>query len=79
MIKQVLIAIDQLANTLVGGFADETLSARAWRLRLIDPNWRIMQLTIDMLFFWEIEHCKQSYFAEFDRKHLPPIYSKEQS
>jgi len=27
--KQVLIAIDQLAHTLVGGMADETLSAMA--------------------------------------------------
>lgn len=29
--KQFLIALDQLANTLVGGYADETLSARAHR------------------------------------------------
>ena len=27
--KQLLIALDQLANTLVGGYADETLSALA--------------------------------------------------
>ena len=30
--KQFLIAIDHLANTLVGGYADETLSARAHRI-----------------------------------------------
>ena len=30
--KQFLIALDQLANTLVGGYADETLSARAHRV-----------------------------------------------
>lgn len=28
---QTAIAIDQLLNALLGGFADETLSARAWR------------------------------------------------
>ena len=30
--KQFLIAADQLANTLIGGYADETLSARAHRV-----------------------------------------------
>lgn len=29
--KQILIAIGQLANTVIGGWADETLSSRAWR------------------------------------------------
>lgn len=29
--KQVLIALDQLLNTLFRGYADETLSSRAWR------------------------------------------------
>lgn len=30
-IKQVLIALDQLANTLAGGYADETISSRCYR------------------------------------------------
>lgn len=30
--RQILIALDQLANTLLAGHADETLSARAYRL-----------------------------------------------
>lgn len=30
-LKQVLIAFDQLINALLGGWADETLSSRAWR------------------------------------------------
>ena len=29
--KQFLIAADQLANTIAGGYADETLSSRCWR------------------------------------------------
>jgi len=28
--KQILIAVDQLANAVIGGWADETLSSRAW-------------------------------------------------
>jgi hypothetical protein len=33
-LKQVLIALDQLLNTLFKGYADETLSSRAYRLRV---------------------------------------------
>lgn len=29
--KQIPIALDQFVNTLFGGWADETLSCRAWR------------------------------------------------
>ena len=37
--KQVAIAIDQLLNTALGSWADETISARIWRNRSI-PWWR---------------------------------------
>lgn len=77
-LSNVLISVDQMINSLIGGQADETLSARAWRLRLVSPYWRVAQVVIDALFFWQTEHCKESYFAEFERKHLPPEYSKEQ-
>lgn len=33
-LKQVLIAFDQLINALLGGWADESLSAHAWRQHL---------------------------------------------
>lgn len=29
----VLVSVDQLANTLLAGYPDETLSARSWRCR----------------------------------------------
>ena len=52
---QVMVAIDQLVNTLLGGWADETLSARAWRHKLDGsrswPAW-----IIDHLFFWQDNH-----------------------
>lgn len=46
--KQVLIAIDQLANAIIGGWADETLSSRAWR-----EDRRRLVVVIDCIFFWE--------------------------
>lgn len=75
-LKNVAIAFDQLINTLLGAAPDETLSARAYRLRLVSTPWRVAQVVIDALFFWQNEHCKQSYFAEFERKHLPGEYQK---
>lgn len=77
--KQSLIALDQFANTLVWaagegfGLADETLSARAWRLRE-RRVWGVARRLIDGLFFWEADHCADSFRVEQSRKHLPPDY-----
>lgn len=79
--KQVMIALDQLANTVIWikgdgfGYADETLSARAWRLRDQSNAWR----RIDRIFFWEAEHCRASYESEVERKHLPSHYASDPS
>lgn len=62
--KDVLIAFDQLVNTLVGGRADESILARAWRLRRTSRGWSVARKVIDGI-FWEPGHCHQSYcFAE---------------
>lgn len=72
MIKQILIAIDQLFNALTGGYADETLSSRAWRLYSKDKlSGRILKPLIDMLFFWQKDHCYNSYLSEVERRQLP--------
>lgn len=74
--KQFLIALDQTINTLIWidgdgfGFADETLSARAWRMRNQSDAWRV----IDFLFFWDPNHCQESYESELLRKQLPNHY-----
>ena len=67
--KQILIAIDQLANTVIGGWADETLSSRAWR-----EERRGLVVFIDCLFFWEENHCEASYISERERMQLPPEF-----
>jgi hypothetical protein len=81
---QPLIAFDQFANTLVWadgegfGAADETLSARAWRLRDRRP-WRLFHKWLDQLFFWDRyegvkAHCFLSWVSEFERHQLPEEY-----
>lgn len=67
-LKQIAIAVDQLANALLGGMADETLSARAHRT---GSAW---EPVIDALFFWQSDHCFESYMSEKDRKQLPQEY-----
>ena len=68
---QVLVALDQLLNTLTGGWADETLSARCWRMRA-NKWWNRGRLVVDALFFWQKGHCRTAYESETQRTHLPP-------
>ena len=76
MIKNLLIGLDQLINTLVWikgdgfGMPDETLSARAWRLRDQSNAWK----RIDALLFFDKDHCRTSYESELQRKQLPKEY-----
>lgn len=72
---KIAIAFDQLCNTLCGGMPDETLSARAERehregLR----SWP--RTIINVLFFWQADHCKESFESELARRHLPEMYKQ---
>ena len=77
---QFLIAIDQLLNVMVtplqgSAWADETLSARAWRAER-DGKWfgRIFRPLIDRIFFWQDGHCAIAYQREKERAQVPPEY-----
>lgn len=73
--KQTLIALDQLVNALVGGWADETISARAHRNAARgNARWRAAERVIDAVFFWQRNHCAESFRMEQGRWHLPPAY-----
>jgi len=73
-LKQVAIAVDQLFNALLGGWADETLSARCWRLHQRYIIAMIGVRLIDTLFFFEKDHCENSYYSERERLHIAPEY-----
>lgn len=72
-VREVLIAIDQLLNAIAGGYADETMSARCWRLRAQQP-YAALRSAIDGLFFLQVDHCKSSYESELERAQLPAEY-----
>lgn len=69
--KQVLVAFDQLLNSLVGGWADETFSARCWRLRERSV-WGVLRMAVDTVFFFDAHHCEESYKSEVLRLQCPP-------
>lgn len=70
----ILIGFDQFLNTILGGTPDETLSARAWRLRNASKFWGRFRVLIDAIFFLQDGHCESSYKSEMERKHLPKDY-----
>lgn len=70
--KAVLIGVDQLANAILGGWPDETLSSRCWRLSLAGRDWP--RLVVDGLarIFGDRNHCRESYESERLGRQLPP-------
>lgn len=72
---QILIALDQLANALAGGWADETLSSRAWRTERKGRAWgRITRPVIDAaaLLFGDRDHCSRAFESERLQRQMPP-------
>lgn len=78
----VLIAFSQLGNALLGGYPDESMSARAWRTSqkrrfpgvitrpLIDVFFYIVTLGRDKT------HCLTAYESERTRRQLPAYYQE---
>lgn len=70
--EQIPIAVDQLINTIFGGWADETISSRAHRMQNKSKTWAKLRKVIDCLFKWQKEHCKSAYLSEKNRLQCPP-------
>jgi hypothetical protein len=70
-IQQPLIALDQFFNALFfGGWADESISSRAWR------EYPRLAWFIDVLFWFDKDHCYESYVSEQLRMQMPPELRK---
>jgi len=77
-IKQVGIAIDQLVNTLLGSYADETVSARVHKLSK-RGYWyaKVIEFVLNLIFSpIAHNHCYRAYMSEKNGTQLPPEYRK---
>jgi hypothetical protein len=76
----ILVALSQLGNTLLGGYPDESMSARAWRTgRAGKVPGAFTRPLIDFLFVVitlgrDKHHCRTAYESELRRKQLHPHY-----
>lgn len=71
-LKQNALSVDQLLNTLTGGFADETLSSRAYRTEQNGKIFgKVFRPLIDTMFFWQDSHCYKAFISEKNRTQLP--------
>lgn len=75
---QLLLALTQILNTMIPpldgtvGWADESMSARAFRAKRDGHRLGFMADIINWLFFWQEDHCKAAYLSEADRRVKPP-------
>ncbi len=94
---ELFVALDQLANVVIfagnlGTWADETLSARAWRQGKPGESWQwvAFRVVIDALFSWQDvylrlrdgewpahRHCRRAYETERARLGIHPQYRQE--
>ncbi|PJG82131.1 hypothetical protein [Caviibacterium pharyngocola] len=75
----VLIALDQLANALTCGAADETFSSRCYRGAVLaekpKKRWRFWYRFVNSLFL-DKNHCKEAYESELNRKQYPTEFQE---
>lgn len=75
-LHQLAIALDQLGNVFVSclfgekAWADETLSAHAWRWQA-EGTREWPRRVIDAILFWQDAHCRKAYENEKSRAQLP--------
>ena len=79
-IFHILVALSQLGNTLLGGYPDESMSARAWRTNLLGRFPGVITCPlIDLLFYLitfgkDKQHCFKAYQSEVLRRQFPESY-----
>lgn len=62
---RVLVALDQLGNTLCGGNEDETISSRVGRNAMQGKKWALIaEKVINALFWFQPDHCRRN--IEYD-------------
>ena len=66
---RVLIALDQFANTILGGWPDETLSSRAGRKAHCTWYWKALAWVLNHI---QPDHTKIAIMSVEDQAYVPP-------
>lgn len=75
---QFLHALTQILNTMIPpldgtvGWADESMSARAFRAKRDGHLLGGLADVINWIFFWQDNHCKTAYESEYLRRMMAP-------
>lgn len=69
--KRVLLGIDQLGNTLLGGYPDETISARAGR-NADKRGWRVLAAALNKI---DKNHVYDAIRSEQTGRQQHPAYA----
>lgn len=80
-LTKILLGLDQLGNTILGGYPDETMSAHAGRTRHMPGLgnklfWRPLAWALDKI---QSEHVEQAILHEEDGSQNDPAYRKKDS
>ena len=75
---QICVALDQVVNTIFGGYADETISSRSHRA-YVSGKRKWTRNILNVLFFWQDDHCKEAYESEINRMQYPPEMRENQN
>lgn len=74
-IWNLVIALDQILNAALFGSPDETFSARVHRKAEAGKwCWKALRWVINQIFFWQEDHCRQSFDSEVAQDHRPKEY-----
>lgn len=84
-IHEVGVAVDQVINAILGGYADETISARSYRLgskaksRDAWDQWRIVWVIADALFIWQDMLIQYRTGSMPEQGHCERAYNSERA
>lgn len=73
-LNQLMYSLDCLVNTILGGYANESLSSRFYRANRDNKWYGFMKNVTDTIFFYQDNHCQTAYFRTLDRMNLPPEF-----
>jgi hypothetical protein len=66
-------AWSQFWNAVWGGDRDQSFSSRSWEAKLLGRfGASLMVVLIDLLFFFEKNHCQRAYESDTERSYSAP-------